>query len=142
MQADLVLEEPRVLQVALKAARRRSEFHTGRSLSIGDLKACPLIPPTRPHLLSAIPCGPSIQTHESMGAIPIQTTTPDYKSQAHLPQGPFLQEGSTSKRCHKPRTKHPNLLACEEISHSNPSPPWGGGGIIATRREHVVRLTR
>ena len=48
--------------------------HTGNSLSIGDLKANPhsgTLPPTRPHL----PIVPSIQTQESMGALPIKTTT-------------------------------------------------------------------
>ena len=50
----MVLEELRVLHLDLKAARRRLEFHTDKSLSLGDLKAHPhsdILPPTRPHLL-------------------------------------------------------------------------------------------
>ena len=64
----------------------------GHSLSIGELQANPhsdTLPLTKPQPLqqshtysnnamtsnSAIPCGPSIQTHESMEAITIQTTT-------------------------------------------------------------------
>jgi hypothetical protein len=54
VQADVVLEEPKVLHLDLKAARRRLEFHTRQSLSIGDLKAhshSNTLPPTKPHLL-------------------------------------------------------------------------------------------
>jgi hypothetical protein len=64
MQADSVLEEPRVLHLDPKAARRslspagsqrEALFHTGRSLSIGgDLKThlhSDELPSTRPRLL-------------------------------------------------------------------------------------------
>jgi hypothetical protein len=47
--ADMVLEEPRVLHLDPKAARRLS-FHTGRSLSIEALKAH-LHKDTRPYFL-------------------------------------------------------------------------------------------
>ena len=50
----MVLEEPRVLHLDPKVARRRLEFHTGRSLSIGSLEAhlhSDIFPPTRPYLL-------------------------------------------------------------------------------------------
>jgi hypothetical protein len=40
MQADLVLEKPRVLHLDLTAARRLS-FYPGRSISKADLKAYP-----------------------------------------------------------------------------------------------------
>ena len=55
VQAGRVLEmKLRVLHLNQKAARRRLEFHTGWSLSIGNLKAHPhsnTFPPTRPCLL-------------------------------------------------------------------------------------------
>ena len=38
MHADVVLEEPRVLHLDLKAARRGLSFHTGWSLSIETSK--------------------------------------------------------------------------------------------------------
>jgi hypothetical protein len=68
----MMLEELRILHLNQKAVRRRLEFHTGWSLSIGNLKAhshSDTLPPTRPHLLlvPAIPCGPRIQIHESIG---------------------------------------------------------------------------
>jgi hypothetical protein len=66
MQADMVLEEPRLLHLDLKAARKRLSskrqpgrnclpkgsqeealFITGQSLRIGS----DTLPPTRPHLL-------------------------------------------------------------------------------------------
>jgi phenylalanyl-tRNA synthetase beta subunit len=40
IQADVVLEELRVLHFDPKAARRRLSFHTGWSLNKEDLKAC------------------------------------------------------------------------------------------------------
>jgi len=54
VQADTVLEELRALHFDLQAARRRLEFFTWQSLSIGDLKARPhgdTLPPTKPHPL-------------------------------------------------------------------------------------------
>jgi hypothetical protein len=36
MQADRVLEEPKVLHLDPMAAKRRLKFHSGWSLSIGD----------------------------------------------------------------------------------------------------------
>ena len=73
----MVLGEQRLLHLDLKAARKRLSFHTGQSRSIGDLKAqshSDTLPqqghahfhkatPTN----NATPCGPSFQTHESMG---------------------------------------------------------------------------
>ena len=50
----MVLEELRVLHLDLKTARWSIRFKTGRSLSIGALKARPhndTLPSTRPHLL-------------------------------------------------------------------------------------------
>jgi hypothetical protein len=70
-------KELSALCLDLKIARRRQSssgsqketiIHTGQSLSIGDLKThfnSDMVPP-RPN--SAIPSGPGIQTHESMGA--------------------------------------------------------------------------
>jgi hypothetical protein len=78
----VVLEkEPRVLHLDLTTARRRPSLNTGQSMSTGRLKAHPhsdARPLTRAQFLivnSATPCGPSIHTSESMGAIPIQNTT-------------------------------------------------------------------
>jgi hypothetical protein len=63
MQADMVLEKTREFYIWIlrhpeetvhQAARRRLEFYTRQSLSLGDLKAHPhsdTPPPTRPHLL-------------------------------------------------------------------------------------------
>jgi len=67
----MVLEEQRILQPCPKRARRRMEFHTGQSLSIGDLKAHPhsdTLPPTRPHPL-IVPLSTG-QAYESMRAKP------------------------------------------------------------------------
>jgi hypothetical protein len=50
----MVLEEPRILHLDLKAARRKLSFHTGRNIIIGTLKEHPYsdtLPLTRPHLL-------------------------------------------------------------------------------------------
>lgn len=58
-------------------SRKEIEFHIGQSLYIGDLKAHPYsdtLPP-RPHILIVPLCGPSIQTHGSLGTIPIKTIT-------------------------------------------------------------------
>jgi hypothetical protein len=75
MQEDMVLEkELRVLHLDPKAARRRLIPHWA------DLKAHPHSPQRHTSTDKATPpnsatsCGPSIQAHESMGAIPIQTT--------------------------------------------------------------------
>jgi hypothetical protein len=49
-----VQKDSRVLHLDLKAARRRLESQTGRSLNIGDVKVCPYsdtLPPVRPHVL-------------------------------------------------------------------------------------------
>ena len=54
IQADVVLEEPRIPHLDLQEARRRLEFYTGQSLSKGDLKAHPhsdTLLPTRPLVL-------------------------------------------------------------------------------------------
>ena len=55
MQADMVLEELRVLLLDLQTSdKRRLVCHTGHSLIIGDLKAYPnsdILPPIKPHLL-------------------------------------------------------------------------------------------
>lgn len=64
VQADLVLEEPRVLHLELKAARRRLSSTLGRT-SAWDLKAHPYsdaLPPTRPHLQTVPLPGPSVFT--------------------------------------------------------------------------------
>jgi hypothetical protein len=53
LEADMMLEELRVLHLHRKAVRRRLLLHTRRSLSIGDLKAHPhsdTLPPTKPYL--------------------------------------------------------------------------------------------
>lgn len=77
-----MIEEPRVVQLGSQAAK--GDFLTGQT-SIYDLKAHlhsnTLSPQghiysnkaTAPN--SAIPYGPSIQTHESTGAKPIRTIT-------------------------------------------------------------------
>jgi hypothetical protein len=63
MQADMVLEEPRVLHIDLKAAegdcvpqgsQEETLFHTGQNVNIGELKAHLLsntLLPTRPYFL-------------------------------------------------------------------------------------------
>jgi hypothetical protein len=54
MQADIGLEEQRVLHLDLQKTRRRILFHTGWNFNIGDLKAHPIretFPPTKPYLL-------------------------------------------------------------------------------------------
>lgn len=89
MAAGMVLEEPRVLHLGLQVAegdwppqavRRRLWFHTGCSLSFYMRPES--LPPqwhtsfnkaTPPN--SIPPCGPSIQTHESMSVKPIPTST-------------------------------------------------------------------
>lgn len=51
----MVLEEMRLLHLDPKTARERLSFHTGQSMSMGDLKAQPhsdTLPPTRSHLLT------------------------------------------------------------------------------------------
>jgi hypothetical protein len=86
MQADMVLEEEtRALHLDLEAAKRRLSSILGRTYAQETPKPMPRVthvfhqgyiysnkvtPPN-----SATPCGPSIQTHESMGAKLIQTTT-------------------------------------------------------------------
>jgi hypothetical protein len=48
----MVLEEQRLLHLDPEASRERLSFHTGQSMSIGDLKAQPhsdTLPLTRPH---------------------------------------------------------------------------------------------
>ena len=84
LQADMVLEELRVLHLnpkagdrdcLLQAARRRLEFHIEQSLIMGDthilcqghINSNKATPPN-----IAIHFGPNIQTHDSMGAKPIQ----------------------------------------------------------------------
>jgi hypothetical protein len=66
----MVLEmELRVLHLDLKAARRRLECHSGQSLSIEDLKACPhsdTLPLTWPYLLIVpLPMGQTYSNHHS-----------------------------------------------------------------------------
>ena len=79
MQADMVLEkELRALHLDLRAAE--GDYDGRSSWSILDIKAhlhSDTLPPTRSHLLQQRhnPYGPSIQTHESMGIMCIQTTT-------------------------------------------------------------------
>ena len=54
VQVHMVLEKWRLLHLDPKTARERLSFHTGQSMSIGDLKAQPhsdTFPPTRSHLL-------------------------------------------------------------------------------------------
>jgi hypothetical protein len=63
MQANTALEEPRVLYLDLRTAKRRLSSagsqegdlsFTGQSLRLAALKAClhsDTLPPTRPHLL-------------------------------------------------------------------------------------------
>jgi hypothetical protein len=57
---------------------KETVFHTGWSLCIGDFKAGPhsdILPPTKPHLLiMPLPMGQALKD-QSMGTIPIQTTT-------------------------------------------------------------------
>ena len=78
MQADRVLEKQlRVLHLDLRATE--GDCDPRSSLSILDIKAylhSDTLPPTRPHLLqqSHTPYGSSIQKHESMGVMYIQTT--------------------------------------------------------------------
>ena len=74
-----VLEtELSVLHLNLKTAERDCLPYCC-SLSIGNFKACPhsdILPPTRPHLpIVSLTFYEPIQTHDSMGAIPNQTTT-------------------------------------------------------------------
>jgi hypothetical protein len=88
MQEDMMLEDPRVLYFDLKAAKRTLELHTGYSLSSYMISQNPS--PQAIHFLlqghtysnkavappnSATPYGRSIQTHESMGIKPSQTTS-------------------------------------------------------------------
>jgi hypothetical protein len=92
IQADLVLEELRVLHLDLKAARRRLShwaelelilYMRSQSLSYSDT-----LPPSRPQLFnkaiypnSATFYGPSIKTHEPIG--------PNlFKPLQHVMQGP------------------------------------------------------
>jgi hypothetical protein len=83
-QADMLLGEPRVLHLDPKAIRKRLAFHTGCSLSLGDLKAhlhndalLPnKAPPIIPHLLIVPLLMAKLETHESMEVKPIQTTMP------------------------------------------------------------------
>ena len=81
IQADMVLEEPRILHLDPKAPRRRLSFHTGQSLNIESLKAhshSDTLPPTRPHLpVVPLPVGQALK-HESMGLKPSQTTKPGH----------------------------------------------------------------
>jgi hypothetical protein len=74
MQADLVLEEPRVLHLDQKTGRkrdchRRDSFHTGWSLSIGMSKThlhSDTLPSTRPHfLIVPLPVGQAYSNHHS-----------------------------------------------------------------------------
>jgi hypothetical protein len=54
MWLDMVPEELRVLDFAPRAARKRLEFYTGQSLSIGNLKVhlpSDPLPPTKAHLI-------------------------------------------------------------------------------------------
>ena len=71
VQAHLVLEEPRVLHLDPKAARRLSSPQAvmgGAMLQHRHLKARPHSDTLPPHLLILpLPRGPSTQTHESMG---------------------------------------------------------------------------
>jgi hypothetical protein len=55
VQADIVLEEPRILCLDPKADRKRLSFHFGQILSIGNNKATP-----------HTSWRPSFQTQESM----------------------------------------------------------------------------
>lgn len=72
VQADTVLEEPRILHFDPKSA---GDCVTGHNVSMaqwqGHTYSSKLPLPN-----SASPCGPSLQTHESMGAAPVQTSTP------------------------------------------------------------------
>jgi hypothetical protein len=84
IHTDMVLEEPRILHLDLKVARGRQ--YPGWSLSINKISkpTCRVMyflqqshtysnKATPPN--STTPSGPSTQTHESMGAKPIQITT-------------------------------------------------------------------
>ena len=103
-----------VLHVDPQAARRRLEYTPGRAV---DLKAPPhhdTLPLTRPHpLQNATPPnsathGPSIPTHESMGAKPIQTTT-IHDTHSSIMQG--IRHPSLS--CHRINISHWLVLSLE-----------------------------
>ena len=81
----------RIYILILRQQKQATVSHTGHSVSIGDVKAhlhSVTLPPTRPHLLqqghtyfnkatppnSANPYGLNIQTYQTMGATPSQTT--------------------------------------------------------------------
>lgn len=88
MQADMVLEELRVLYLDLGSqegtvfCRQPAGGSDSTLVGIANLKAhrhSDALPPTRPPYSnkatppnSATPCGPSIQTHECIEAKPIQ----------------------------------------------------------------------
>ena len=83
MQADLVLEELRVLHFDLKAIEGDWILHWAE-LEHRRLKAHPHLDalPPKGHPMqeghtpnSSTLYGPNVQTHESIGAIPIQNTT-------------------------------------------------------------------
>ena len=83
MQADLVLEEPRVLYLDPQAAKGDC-VHSGQSLSVGDLKATPTVTHVLQQghtysnkttlLIVPLPMGQAFK-HTSLGAILTQTTT-------------------------------------------------------------------
>jgi hypothetical protein len=87
MQADLVLEKPRVLHLDLTAARRLS-FYPGRSISKADLKAYPHSDtlPYQSHTYSNKATLPNSTTSsEPIWAISFQTNITSYGGTLHPP---------------------------------------------------------
>ena len=65
--------------ILIHRQQKRTVYHNGHNLNIWDLKVClhsDTLPPTWARLQRVLlHYGPSIQTHESVPAIPIQITT-------------------------------------------------------------------